>query len=96
MKAIIEKSDGITVDLEVIPNASKFQIYGYNEWRNRLNVKIKSIPNKGKANKEIMNEFKKLTNCSVEIISGQKSHQKTIKIFAITKEKFQELLKIYI
>ena len=63
MQAIKTIPDGITILIEVSPNSDKFQITGYNDWRKTLEVKIKSPPTKGKANKEIINEFSKLTGC---------------------------------
>jgi uncharacterized protein (TIGR00251 family) len=88
MKAIKEIEDGILVDIEVSPNASKFEITGYNTWRERIEIRIKAVPQKGKANKEIIKEFSKLTKNDVEIISGLKSHQKTLKISKISIDEF--------
>lgn len=92
MKAIKEIEDGILVDIEVSPNASKFEISGYNIWRERIEIRVKSIPQKGKANKEIIKEFSKLTKKDVEIISGLKSHHKTLKISKISFDDFLVLL----
>ncbi|HSO25480.1 MAG TPA: DUF167 family protein [Methanobacteriaceae archaeon] len=92
MKAIKEIEDGILVDIEVSPNASKFEISGYNTWRERIEIRIKSLPQKGKANKEIIKEFSKLTRNQVEIISGLKSHQKTLKISKMSYDDFLGLV----
>ncbi len=93
MHAVRISPDGITVKIEVSPKSDKFKITGYNEWRQTLEVKIKSVPTKGKANKELITEFSKLTNRPVEIISGQKSRMKTIKISSIDEESFLKILK---
>jgi uncharacterized protein (TIGR00251 family) len=92
MNALTEISDGILVDIEVSPKSKNFEISGYNEWRERIEIKIKSPPLKGKANKEIINEFSKLTKKDVEITSGHKSRQKTLKIFRISKNEFLDIL----
>ncbi len=92
MKAIKEIEDGILVDIEVSPNASKFEISGYNTWRERIEIRIKALPQKGKANKEIIKEFSKLTRNQVEIISGLKSHQKTLKISKMSYDDFLGLV----
>jgi uncharacterized protein (TIGR00251 family) len=92
MNALTEISDGILVDIEVSPKSKNFEISGYNEWRERIEIKIKSPPLKGKANKEIINEFSKLTKKDVEITSGHKSRQKTLKIFRISKDEFLDIL----
>ena len=62
-----------------------------------MKVKIKSAPQKGKANKEIIKEFSKITKTSVEIMSGHKSHQKTLKIYDVSKnESFRYIESIFI
>ena len=91
MEAITTINEGVLVDIEVSTNAEKFMITGYNEWRKAFEIKIKAIPQKGKANKEIINQLSKITNKKVEINSGHKSHHKTIKIYEIEEE---EILKI--
>lgn len=93
MKAINEVDEGILVQIEVSTKSNKFEIAGYNDWRERIEIRIKSPPLKGKANKEIINEFSKLTKKDVEITSGHKSRQKTLKIYEISKKDFLSLLK---
>lgn len=94
MKAIKETEGGILLDIEVSPNASKFEISGYNSWRERLEIRIKAIPQKGKANKEIIKELSKLTKMDVEIISGLKSHQKTLLINKISRDDFLNIIRV--
>lgn len=93
MKAVKEVEDGLLVDIEVSPKSKKFEIYGYNSWRNKIEVKIASIPQKGKANKEIIKKFSELTQSPVEIVSGLKSQHKTLKIYNISKSDFLDILK---
>lgn len=88
MKAVQEIEEGILVKIEVSPKSSKFEISGYNPWRDEIEVRIISIPQKGKANKEIIKEFTKLTKKPVEIVSGLKNQHKTLKIYDISKEEF--------
>lgn len=92
MEAIKEIDDGVLVDIDVSPNSANFSISGYDKWRNEIQVKIKSIPQKGKANKEITKEFTELTGSDVEIISGLKSQHKTLKIFGLSKQSFLDIL----
>jgi uncharacterized protein (TIGR00251 family) len=96
MKALTQTKDGVLIDIEVSPKSDKFKISGYNEWRKAFEVKIKAVPNKGKANKEIINEFSNITNSDVEIISGHKSHHKTLKIYGLDEGKLLEILNHYI
>lgn len=93
MKAVTETSDGIMVDIEVSPKSKKFEIIGYNEWREKIEIRIKSVPQKGKANKEIVNEFSRLTGSQVEIISGLKSYHKTLRVYNLSKSEFLRILK---
>lgn len=93
MEGITELIDGIIVDIDVTPNSKKFEITGFNHWRGRWEVKIQSLPQKGKANKEIIKCFSNLTKNDVEIVSGHKSKLKSIKIFNISKEDFLDIVK---
>lgn len=93
MKAVKEVDEGILVDIEVSTKSNRFEVSGYNEWRERIEIKIKSLPLKGRANKEIISEFSKLTKKDVEIDSGHKSKQKTLKIYKISKDEFINIFK---
>lgn len=92
MQAVKEIGDGVLVDIEVSPNSANFSVSGYNEWRDEIEVKIKSIPQKGKANKEIIKEFTKLTGSDVKIVSGLKSQHKTLRIYNLSKKGFLDIL----
>ncbi|MBI5680672.1 MAG: YggU family protein [Methanobacterium sp.] len=92
MKALTETEDGVLVDIEVSPKSKKFEIVGYNEWREKIEIRLKSPPLKGKANKEIVNEFEKITKSHVEIVSGFKSQHKTLKIYNMSKTKILDIL----
>ncbi|MBM4240672.1 MAG: YggU family protein [Euryarchaeota archaeon] len=93
MNAVVEVEDGILVDIEVSPKSKKFEIAGYNEWREKIQIRIRSVPQKGKANKEITREFSNLTKSPVEIVAGPKSQHKTLKIYNISKNEFSDILK---
>ncbi|SCG85113.1 DUF167 family protein [Methanobacterium congolense] len=95
MKAVKESEGGILVDVEVSTKSNKFEISGYNTWREAIEIRIKAVPQKGKANKEITKEFSKLTQNPVEIVSGHKSHHKTLKIYHISKNEFLKILEPY-
>jgi uncharacterized protein len=92
MLALKETEDGVLVNIDVSPNSSKFEISGYDEWRDEILVRITSIPQKGKANKEIVKEFNKLTQARVEIVSGLKSRHKTLKIYDISIKEFEDII----
>lgn len=48
MKAVQEIEEGFLVKIEVSPKSSKFEISGYNQWRDEIEVRITLIPQKGK------------------------------------------------
>jgi uncharacterized protein len=91
MEAVRIAGNDLLVDIEVTPRSRHFALAGYNTWRKTLEVKIKSPPLKGKGNKEIINGFSKLTGHPVEIVSGLKSQQKTIRIMGMSKADFLQL-----
>ncbi|MGB9844180.1 DUF167 family protein [Methanothermobacter tenebrarum] len=91
---IREDSDGVLVDIEVSVGSSKFEIGDYNPWRERLEVKVKSPPSKGKANKELIKEFSNIFEKEVKIIHGIKSPYKTLRIKKINKSDFIKKLKL--
>jgi uncharacterized protein (TIGR00251 family) len=92
MEAIKEFENYTLLNIEVSPNSDQFKITGYNNWRKKVVVKIKSPPTKGKANKEIIKEFSNLTGGKVEIFSGMKSQQKTLKIEGKSKAELMDIL----
>lgn len=92
MKALTETEGGVLVDIEVSPKSKKFEITGYNKWREKIEIRLKSPPLKGKANKEIVNEFEKITKSHVEIVSGLKSQHKTLKIYNMSKTEVLDIL----
>jgi len=63
-------------------------------WKeNVLYVEIKSNPEKGKANKEIVKELKKFFESEIKIISGFKSKEKIVEINS-SKTKVMEKLML--
>jgi uncharacterized protein (TIGR00251 family) len=92
MLALKETEDGVLVNIDVSTNSSKFEISGYDDWRDEIQVRITSIPQKGKANKEIIKEFTKLTGSRVEIVSGLKSRHKTLKIYDVSIKEFADIV----
>ena len=93
MDAVKNVDGGVLVCIDVSPNSKKFEISGYNEWRGEFEVKITTVPQKGKANKEIIQEFNKLTNSRVEIACGLKSRHKTLRIDGMSKQEFLNVIK---
>jgi uncharacterized protein (TIGR00251 family) len=87
--AVKEGAGFITFDVKVIPGSSKNMISG--EQNGALKIKISAAPDKGKANTELTDFISAVfgvKNSGVEIIRGEKSRHKSLKISGITKEKF--------
>ncbi len=65
------------IRLKVIPNAKNSSLI---EENGKLKLFLKSLPQKNKANSELVKFFKKKLNLKVEIISGLKSREKLLKL----------------
>lgn len=68
--------------LKILPNAQKTEVSEKPEngdWK----IKVKAVPEKGKANKELLKFLKKELKIDAEIISGEKDRLKLIKILSI-------------
>ena len=61
-------------------NASKNEVLGWDDSKKALRISIKSLPEKGKANKEIIRFLGKLLKKQISIVSGFKSRQKLLKV----------------
>ena len=64
----------------VQPNSPKTEIISYDKNKQALRINIKAKPEKGKANKEIINFFSKLLKKKVSIIKGFKNREKILLI----------------
>ena len=86
-----EKNGAIVFNVRVVPRASKSEIVG--EHDGALKVRITSPPVDGAANAELVKLLSKTFDVSkseVEILAGQTSKTKQIKIANLTAEKFLE------
>ena len=63
--------------IKVVPNSKKLQLI---EENNQLKLYLRSVPEKGKANNELIKFFKKQFNLNVKIKSGLKSREKILRI----------------
>src|SRR3989344_4018774 len=66
----------LVLNLHITPNSGKFEISGFDEWRNALKVRTRSKPIEGKANTELERELSRVLGAEVKIISGGKSRDK--------------------
>ena len=79
------------LNAKVLPGKKLFAVE-YDKEKDSLIVKITQVPDKGKANKEIVKELKKFFKTDIEIVFGLKSKEKKIK-FNLPKESIITLLE---
>ena len=66
-----------SLKLKVIPNSSRTELH---EEDNKLKLYLKAVPDKNKANHELIKFFKKEFHLKVEIKSGKRSREKVLRI----------------
>jgi uncharacterized protein (TIGR00251 family) len=71
--------------IKVKPSSNKNKIVKMED--GTYKIWLKSVPEKGKANKELAKYLKKITGITVKIVSGLTSEHKTIE-FDIKEEEF--------
>ncbi|CAN5578794.1 hypothetical protein BH10ACI2_BH10ACI2_21810 [soil metagenome] len=89
---ITKTADAIIFPVRVIPRASRSEIVG--EHDGALKVRLASPPVDGAANDELVRLFAKRFGVSrgdVEIVGGQTSKNKRIKIHNLSQSKFDEV-----
>lgn len=95
---MLENHDqGVLLHLRVHPGAKKNEIAG--EHAGALKVNTCTAPEKGKANKsviEILAKTLKLRKSQFEILSGETSSQKKILVREITLEELQEKIRPHV
>ncbi len=85
--AIRATKDGVVIDFEVSPGAKSAEVpSGYNTWRKRIEAKIRSPPEKGRANEELIEalaDFFNVPAASIEIVSGATNSRKSILVHGL-------------
>ena len=81
------------LNIKVLPNASKNSIEG---WENeRLRIRIRGVPEKGKANENLIAFLAKefgISKSQIKILSGHTSRLKRLEIEGISEEQLKKLL----
>ena len=91
---IIEKDGEATFLVRVVPRASKSEIVGLHD--GALKVRIASPPVEGAANTELIKLLAKqfgVSKSDVEIVGGETSKTKRIKINNLSQSKFHEVTR---
>ncbi len=88
-----ESEDCLIFDVRVVPRASKSEIVG--ELGGALKIRIAAPPVDGAANAELIKLLSKkfsVSKSNVEIISGENSKLKKLKIYDLNRENFLKKL----
>lgn len=89
--AVKDSVRGVVVDIHVISQSYSNKL-DFNPWEPRIKICVTSQPVKGKANKEVIEFFKRLLG-SCEITSGHRSPRKTLLIKDCTKAEVVEKIE---
>jgi uncharacterized protein (TIGR00251 family) len=86
--AIRATKEGAVIDFDVSPGAKVAEVPGgYNPWRKRIEAKIRSPPEKGRANEELIEALADLFGVpasNVEIASGATNSRKSVLIRGVS------------
>jgi uncharacterized protein (TIGR00251 family) len=92
--AIQEKNGSVTFGVRVVPRASRTEIVGV--YDGMLKIKLKSPPVGGAANDELIRFLSKqleIPTANIEIISGQTSRAKRLRIKGLISSDFDRFLQ---
>ena len=82
--AVTVDTDGVVIALDVSPASGKAGfITGYDPWRRSIRCAVRSPPERGKANREVVESLAKVLGvpaASVEIISGSTQGRKRVRV----------------
>ncbi|HIJ00936.1 MAG: uncharacterized protein PWQ88_1250 [Candidatus Methanomethylophilaceae archaeon] len=81
------------LDILVSPRSAASRIDGFDQWRQRVTVKVRAPPSEGKANQEIVSLFREITGTDVSIIKGAGSRMKTLYI-AMPAEELRKKMEV--
>jgi len=93
MLNLLEDNDGVILPVRIQPRASKDEIVG--EYNGALKIKLTSPPVEGEANRsciEFLSKRFKIAKSHLEIIKGEKSKDKLIKIIGLRREDVLKIL----
>lgn len=94
----VRKSDNLVViDISVTPNSKTISVPdNYNQWRNRIEVKLTQKVEDGKANNQLIENFSEffgVNKSNIKITNGEKSSQKSVSIKGLSYDDAVSILK---
>jgi uncharacterized protein (TIGR00251 family) len=82
---------GVLIDFEVSPGSKETRVpSGYNEWRRRIEAKLKAPPERGRANVELIGELSALLGVpesGIEITSGARDSRKSVRVLGASRDE---------
>ena len=90
-----EKDNSVTFTICVVPRASKSEIVG--ELGGVLKIRLASPPVDGAANEElikVLSKFFSVSKSSIEIITGQTSKQKQVRVNGLNTQDFLKSIAV--
>ncbi|MFC1741403.1 DUF167 domain-containing protein [Nanoarchaeota archaeon] len=81
MTEIVDHITDNTLKIIAKPNSPKTAVIGWDDNKKALRIAIAAVPDKDKANTELLKFLKKQTGKRCEIASGSRSREKIIKFF---------------
>ena len=87
--------DAIVLGLEITPNSHENEFHGINKWRKTIQVRIREPAKDGKANRELVDFLAGVflvTSMDIDIVSGEKTHQKRVRVSGIGEDLLVETL----
>ncbi|VVB66563.1 putative ACR, YggU family [Candidatus Gugararchaeum adminiculabundum] len=77
--------------MKVVPNSRRFSVQSES---GVIRIKLRSAPEKGEANRELVRELSGLLDCSVEIVRGHASKTKELELGLGDDELKRKLLEL--
>ena len=94
MLDVVATKSGVIIYVRTQPGSSKNRIIG--EYGGRLKLAVTAAPEKGKANKavvELLAQALRICESSIQIVSGESSRNKKLIIEGISPDDINSLLK---
>lgn len=93
---VSKKESSITIEVHVQPKSSRDEIIGAEG--ERIKVKVTAPPQDGKANervREIIAKRLEISKSNVEIIRGEKSRIKIVRIWDVSQDEYDSFVKSF-
>ncbi|MCX6798541.1 MAG: DUF167 domain-containing protein [Candidatus Diapherotrites archaeon] len=94
LEKLQENARGTVLPVRVSPASKEFAFCGLDEWRGSLIVRLRSKPEKGKANQELVERLQEFFSAKVELLSGEKSKEKKLLVHAKKERLIERLSEI--